>query len=73
MGKTGQLYSPLSCTTGEHLRYLLRRRLGGSQSRFRWYGEENLIPVLEIEPRFLGRPPRTLDTTPTEVSRANLT
>jgi len=72
MGKTGQLYSPVSCTIGKRLRYLLSRRLGGSQSQFGCYGEDNLIPLLEIEPRFLGRPTHNLDTMLTEVSRANL-
>jgi len=73
MGKTGQLYSPVSCTIGKLLRYLLSRRLGGSESRFGCYGEDNFIPLLEIEPRFLGRPNVNLDIIPTEVSRANLT
>lgn len=72
MGKTGQIYSSVSCTTGKRLRCLLSRRLGGSLSRFGCYGEENLIPVLEIEPRFIGCPTCNLDTIPTEVSRANL-
>lgn len=72
MGKTGQLYSPVSCTTGKRLRYLLSARLGGSQSRFGCNGEDSLIPLLEIETRFLGRPTRNLNTIPTEVSRTNL-
>jgi len=72
MGKTGQLHSPVTCTTGKRLRYLLSRRLGVSQSRFGCYGEDKLILLLEIEPRFLGLPTLNLDTKPTEVSRANL-
>lgn len=44
--------------------------LSGPHSRYGHYGEEkNLLPLLETELRFLGRPSRRLVTIPTKVNK----
>jgi hypothetical protein len=48
----------------------LYSRLRGPNSRSGRYGEEeNLLSVLEMEPRFLGRPTPSLLAAPTELCR----
>lgn len=47
---------------------LYNKRLGGPRGRFGRYGEKkNNLSVPGIELRFLGHPPHSLDTVPTEV------
>jgi hypothetical protein len=53
-------------------RYPLYKRLGGPQNRTGCYEEKNLLPLQGIEPRLLGRPPRSLVAIPTELSRLPL-
>jgi hypothetical protein len=49
-------------------RYLLDGRPSGFQSQSGRYGEEkNLLPLLEIEPRILGRPARSLVVVPSKL------
>jgi hypothetical protein len=53
-------------------RYPLDRRLGGPRSRTGSYGEEkNLLPLLGIEPRLLGRPARSLVVIQTQLSHTS--
>jgi hypothetical protein len=54
--------------------YPLNKWLGGRHIRFTTFGEKkNVVPLLGIEPHFLGSPARSLLTTPTELSRLNFT
>jgi hypothetical protein len=52
----------------------LDRRLGGAQSQSGHYGEEiNLLPLPEMEPRFIGHPVQSLVAVPASVSRFQTT
>jgi hypothetical protein len=56
MEKNGQLYAPAALPHGKQLPLPLNKRLGGPQSRSGHYGEgKSILPLREIEPRFLGR------------------
>jgi hypothetical protein len=59
MAVTGQPLAAAGLTLTRSPGYLLNNKLGGLQSRFGGWGEENdFFPVPEIEPRFLSRPAR---------------
>jgi hypothetical protein len=69
MEVSGQVHGPAALPPGSSTRYPLYKRLGEPQDLYGYYGEEkNLLPLPEIEPRFLGRPARSLVDVPTELS-----
>ena len=49
--------------------YSLHIRLGGNQSQSEYFGEDESLLLLTIEPLFLGRPTRSLVTILIELSR----
>jgi len=67
MEVSGQLHAPPLYFRGNSPRYLLDRRLGGSQNQFGRGGEEKNSLLLSKSK--LGRPGRSLDTKLTEPLR----
>jgi hypothetical protein len=58
---------------GKSLWCLLDRRMSGPQSHSgRVWRRENILPLLGIEPQFLGRPSRGLVVTLSTLSRLNI-
>jgi hypothetical protein len=65
MEVSGQRQAPTALPPGKGPFYQFYRRLGGPHSRSVRYGtEKNLLRLLGIEPRFLGRPTRNLVAIP---------
>ena len=54
MEASGKIHFSAPFSLGKSSRYQLCRRLGGPHGRYGHYkGEENFLPLSEIEPRFL--------------------
>jgi hypothetical protein len=70
MEVNGQLHATADLTWGKMSQYPLHERLGGPQIRSKRCGVKKIhLPPSGIEPQFLGRPPHSVVTTLTELSR----
>jgi hypothetical protein len=69
MEVSGQLEAPAGLLLGKDSPAPMNRRLDGPQSRSGSYGDENLLPLLGTEQRFLCCQALSLVTVPTTLSR----